>query len=128
MDKSTHDGGLSNVFLFQGSYFVITGIWPVVGINSFMVATGPKQDIWLVHMVGLLAISIGLTFLISSLRQQRLPIFLAYATTLSFLVMDIIYVASGVIQRIYLLDASIQFLFLTLLTIFIIRKQQRNRK
>lgn len=88
-------------------------------MSSFIIATGPKQDIWLVQMVGLLTISIGLTFLLAALRQQRLPIFLAYATALSFLTMDIILVAGAVIQRIYLLDAAIQLLFLTFLTIFI---------
>lgn len=125
MVKPTHTKQLSNVFLFQGVYFLITGIWPLLGMESFMVATGPKQDTWLVEMVGLLAASIGLTFIVSSLRNRHLPIVLAYATASSFLLMDVVYVAKGVISSIYLLDAVIQFAFITVLTIFIIKRKRQ---
>jgi len=126
MANATHNGVLNNVFLFQGAYFVITGLWPLLGMQSFMEATGPKQDTWLVEMVGLLAASIGLTFLVSSLRGGRLPLVLGYSTALSFLAMDLIYVISGVIGRIYLLDAAIQFVFITLVTIFTISKSRQR--
>jgi hypothetical protein len=33
------------VFGFQGIYYMIAGIWPVLHIRSFMVATAPKTDI-----------------------------------------------------------------------------------
>ncbi|MGK6351470.1 hypothetical protein [Parapedobacter sp. DT-150] len=125
MVKPTHTKQLSNVFLFQGVYFLITGIWPLLGMESFMVATGPKQDTWLVEMVGLLAASIGLTFIVSSLRNRHLPIVLGYATASSFLLMDVVYVAKDVISRIYLLDAAIQFAFITVMTIFVIKQKQQ---
>ncbi|WP_229738937.1 hypothetical protein [Parapedobacter pyrenivorans] len=95
---------------------------------SFITATGPKQDTWLVEMVGLLSASIGLTYLVASLRKQRLPLVLGYATSVSFLVMDITYVASQVINRIYLLDAAIQCLFLTALTFFLIKDRSASGK
>ncbi len=117
---------IGSLFLFQGAYFVITGIWPVLNMESFMMATGPKQDTWLVQMVGLLATSIGLTFLVSALRKRHLPILLAYTVSLSFLTMDIVYVANEVIGRIYLLDAAIQFLFLIALTILLTRRKQQH--
>ncbi len=113
---------MGNVFLFQGAYFVITGIWPLVSMESFITATGPKQDTWLVEMVGLLSASIGLTFIVSSLRKQPLPLVLAYAVALSFLVMDITYVTKGVISRIYLLDGAIQVVFIALVTFFAVKK------
>jgi len=101
---------------------VIAGIWPIINMESFILATGPKQDTWLVEMVGLLSISIGLTFLVASLRNAPLPIVLGYTVAVSFLVMDVIYVTSGVIPRVYLLDAAIQLIFLTAVSIFILRK------
>lgn len=123
MDRPPHTNrALSNVFLFQGIYFVIAGIWPIINMESFILATGPKQDTWLVEMVGLLSISIGLTFLVASLRNAPLPIVLGYTVAVSFLVMDVIYVTSGVIPRVYLLDAAIQLIFLTAVSIFILRK------
>lgn len=121
MAQLAHSKGLNNVFLFQGVYFIITGIWPLLSMGSFIEATGPKQDTWLVEMVGLLSTSVGLTFIVSSLRRHPLPVLLGYAVAASFLTMDVLYVASGVIDRIYLLDAAIQFAFIGAMTIFIIR-------
>lgn len=128
MANATHSRALSNVFLFQGAYFVITGLWPLLGMESFMEATGPKQDTWLVEMVGLLSASIGLTFLVSSLRERRLPLVLGYAAALSFLAMDLVYVLRGVISRTYLLDAAIQFIFITLVTVFVVSKSRQHNR
>lgn len=37
------------VFPFiQGCYYLITLIWPLVHIKSFMAVTGYKRDVWLV--------------------------------------------------------------------------------
>src|SRR5690554_6554827 len=107
MATVTHRKGLGNVFLIQGVYFMVTGIWPLLNMASFITATGPKQDTWLVEMVGLLSASVGLTFIVSSLRRRPLPVLLGYAVAVSFLAMDIIYVGSGQIGHIYLLDAVI---------------------
>lgn len=126
MDKSTHNNSLNSIFLFQGAYFIITGIWPVLNMDSFLIATGPKQDTWLVQMVGLLAASIGITFLVAALRRKRLPILLAYLASSSFLISDIIYVANETIQRIYLLDAGIQLAFLSGLTFFTIKSSKQK--
>jgi len=114
---------LSYVFLFQGAYFVITGIWPLLGMDSFIAATGPKQDTWLVEMVGLLSASIGLTFIVASLRRQKLPLVLGYSVALSFLAMDLIYVISGVIGRVYLLDGAIQLVFIVTASFLVIKRK-----
>ncbi len=127
MTKPATDRALRNVFLFQGAYFIVTGIWPLLNMESFLTATGPKQDTWLVEMVGLLAASIGLTFVVSSLGKQRLPTLLGYAVATSFLIMDIVYFASGVMGRIYLLDAAIQFVFIMVMTLLLLRKPQQNK-
>ncbi len=128
MKTQAYHKAIYSIFLFQGAYFVITGIWPILNMESFVMATGPKLETWLVKMVGLLATSIGLTFLVSALRKRSLPMLLAYAASSSFLIMDIIYVANQTIRRIYLLDAAIQFAFLASMTFFIIRKQQRTSR
>jgi hypothetical protein len=36
---------LSFLALLQGLYFVITGVWPILSIRTFMMITGPKTDI-----------------------------------------------------------------------------------
>src|SRR5690606_32313762 len=115
---------LGNVFLFQGAYFIIAGIWPLLGMDSFITATGPKQDIWLVEMVGLLSTSIGLTFIVASLRRQKLPLVLGYSVALSFLFMDLVYVIKGVIGRVYLLDGAVQLLFIAAISFLVIKRKQ----
>jgi hypothetical protein len=44
---------LRMIALFQGSYYLITGLWAILDIKSFMTITGPKCDVWLVKMLGL---------------------------------------------------------------------------
>jgi len=121
MVESGNNRALTNVFLFQGAYFVITGVWPLLGMDSFIAATGPKQDTWLVEMVGLLSVSIGITFIVASLRKQKLPLVLGYSVALSFLFMDLIYVIKDVISPVYLLDGAIQFIFISAVTFLVIK-------
>jgi len=126
MATATYNKRLGNVFLIQGVYFVVTGIWPLLNMASFIMATGPKQDTWLVEMVGLLSAAVGLTFIVSSLRRQPLPLLLGYTVSASFLLMDIIYVANGQIDRIYLLDAAIQAAFIAVLTVILILNSRKR--
>lgn len=124
MTKPGNSKALRNVFLFQGAYFIITGIWPLLGMDSFITATGPKQDTWLVEMVGLLSASIGLTFVVAGLRRQRPPLLLGYSVALSFLLMDLTYVIKGVIGRVYLLDGAIQLVFIALVSVLVVKRKQ----
>jgi hypothetical protein len=32
------------VALVQGTYFFVTGIWPILSMNTFLKVTGPKTD------------------------------------------------------------------------------------
>jgi|SRR5690606_3303416 len=91
----------------QAGYFIITGAWPIVHIDSFMAVTGFKTDIWLVHMVGLLAISIG-TCMIFEQRSLLLPI----CTSASFALIDLLYVMEGTISPVYLGDLAVQLVCL----------------
>lgn len=44
--------------IVHGLYYLVTAIWPLVSMRTFMAVTGPKVDQWLVLPVGLL---IGVT-------------------------------------------------------------------
>lgn len=128
MAAAIYKKGLGSVFLVQGIYFVVTGIWPVVNMASFITATGPKQDTWLVEMVGLLSTSIGLTYIVTSLRRRALPVLLGYSVSFSFLVMDLIYVIRGEIDQIYLLDAGIQAAFIIAVTVIVAKLPADEQK
>lgn len=104
----------------QGIYYLITGIWPMLHMESFVAVTGPKTDLWLVRMVALLSISIGATIL----AQKRGPYVLHFSTALSFIAIDCYYALNDTIWDIYLADAFAQVLIIVLLGIGIKKGQK----
>lgn len=38
----------------QGTYYLLTGVWPFASMGTFLAVTGPKTDLWLVRTVGAL--------------------------------------------------------------------------
>ena len=55
--------------LVQGSYYLLTGLWPVVHLRSFEAVTGPKVDKWLVKTFGALTGAVGAALLFGSARK-----------------------------------------------------------
>ena len=102
------------VALVQGIYFFITGIWPILSIQTFLLVTGPKTDIWLVKTVGIVLATIGATLVFAQLNAQvNSPvIFLAIGSALSLTVVEVIYVAKRVISPIYLGDALVELVLI----------------
>jgi hypothetical protein len=105
-------------FIAQGSYYLLTGLWPLIHIGSFMAVTGYKTDIWLVKMVALLSLTIGIQLLIQRLNKPG-PTLLSILTAFSFLLIDTYYALNGTISKIYLADALMQaaFIVAVLLTV-----------
>ena len=96
--------------LLQGIFYVFTGVWPLIHLDSFVGVTGPKTDIWLVKTVGVLVLAIGVA-LISARRNPQLPIvLLAINSALGLAAIDIVYASDGTISWIYLIDAIIEIL------------------
>ena len=99
------------LLLAQGIFYLLTGIWPLLHIESFVLVTGPKTDIWLVKMVGLLSTAIALSIL-SQLAQKQRPLLLSISTAISFFAIDLYYTISGTISKIYLADAAVELIFI----------------
>jgi hypothetical protein len=91
----------------QGIYFLVTGVWPLVSIGTFMMVTGPKVDLWLVKTVGLLIAVIALTILMAARRGRIGPEvrFLAAGSAAALAAVDLVYAMADRIWDIYLLDA-----------------------
>lgn len=98
----------------QGIYFIITGIWPVIDIQSFMLVTCPKTDLWLVKTMGVIFFCEGICFLLSGVIQQGgLPVqVLAVINCLALIFIDCYYVFTGSICTIYLGDAAVELILL----------------
>jgi hypothetical protein len=102
------------VALVQGIYFVIFGIWPILHMDSFLKVTGPKTDLWLVKMVGIILAVIGAMLIFANVNAQinSSIVFLAIGSTLSLAIVEFVYVAKRVISPIYLGDAVIELILI----------------
>jgi len=100
--------------LTQGIFYALTGIWPIVSIESFQQVTGPKHDLWLVKTVGAILFVIGTTLIIAGMRQEPMlsTAVLAIGSAVVLAGVDIIYFKKRIIAAIYLLDALAEFLFI----------------
>jgi hypothetical protein len=104
---------LPPVGFVQGGYYILTGLWSLVSIETFQLVTGPKTDIWLVKTVGLLVIVSGLVFIRSAVRRSFPPetVLLAVGNALALAVIEFIYTGIGRISGIYLADAILELIF-----------------
>lgn len=100
-------GGARTVAWLQGVYFLVTGIWPLLHIESFLLVTGPKVDLWLVKTVGLLIAVIGGVLLLAARRGRITPeiVLLAVGSAAALGAVDVVYALSDRIRDVYLLDA-----------------------
>src|SRR3954464_9617215 len=108
----------------QGAYFAVTGIWPLISIETFQMVTGRKTDHlitgsegdhWLVNTVGALVTANAVVFLAAAWSRRRsLDVaILGIATAVALTAIDIVYVVRGTISAIYLVDASAEVVFIT---------------
>jgi hypothetical protein len=97
----------SAVSLAQAGYYIVTGVWPIVHIPSFMKVSGPKVDTWLVKTAGVLITAIGATLAVAGLRGQATPevSVLGVGSAAGLAGIDVVYVAKKRISPVYLLDA-----------------------
>lgn len=100
----------------QALYYILTGLWPLVSMPTFLRVSGPKTDLWLVQIVAALVLLIGIVIALATLRQNQSPevIVLAMGAAIAFAGADIIFHAQRIIPRIYLVDAAIQLAILIL--------------
>src|SRR5437764_14959162 len=98
-------GGLLTI---QGLYFAVTGVWPLVHLESLEAVTGPKTDHWLVQTVGVLITVIGAVLLLAAYRRRLSAevVLLAVGSAAALAAVDVVFVGRGVIPPIYLLDAA----------------------
>ncbi len=108
----------------QGLYDLATGVWPLVHIDSFLLVTGPKNDLWLVRTVGVVIAAIGLALLVAAWRREpglAVPT-LAVASAAGLTAIDVIYVVAGVIAPIYLADAAAEVVLIAAWGVVLLRR------
>lgn len=98
----------------QGLYYLATGVWPLLNMNSFLAVTGPKTDLWLVNAFGLLVCAVAVPFIVAAASGwvTLLVGVLGIATSATLIGIDVVYVARGTIAATYLLDAMAEAVIL----------------
>jgi hypothetical protein len=116
---------MARLALFQGIYYLFTGIWPILSIESFMAVTGPKEEIWLVRTIGMLIFFVGASLIAAGIKKQvNAPIIIiAVGSAFGFLVVDVTYVWLNVISPVYLLDAVLELIILCLWIALILKRE-----
>lgn len=94
----------------QGLYYLITGLWPLANMPTFLRVTGPKTDLWLVKTVGLLIAVIGAALLEGRAGAPDLVLGAGAALVLGSV--DVVYALKREISAVYLLDAAVEGLLL----------------
>jgi hypothetical protein len=119
---------ISVLLYIQGAYFIITGIWPVIDIDSFMLVTCPKTDLWLVKTLGVIFLCEGICFLLSGIiREGGLPVMvLALINAVALIMIDCYYVFTGTICSIYLADAVVEMILMSCWLFILIRMDKGN--
>lgn len=108
MGKSVAKYGFrEHIGFLQGAYFLVTGVWPLLHIESFITVSGPKTDLWLVKTVGSLITVIAIVILTASFKKnissEIMLLGIGSALTLAFI--DVYYALNDTVSKAYLWDA-----------------------
>lgn len=123
MKQSITTINLARLAIFQGVFYMLTGIWPILHMDSFIAVTGPKVDLWLVRTVGMLIFFIGTGIFTAGIRKQVniSNIIIAAGAAFGLMVVDVTYVWLDVISPIYLLDAVVELILVILWIILVFK-------
>jgi hypothetical protein len=116
-----------HTLLVQGIYYLFTGAWPLISLDTFLSVTGPKTDLWLVRTVGALITLIAVVLLLAASRQDRWTEIgvLAIGSALVLLAVDVIHVTLQVIPPIYLMDAVVQLVLISWWLVLLTRRSRQ---
>jgi hypothetical protein len=103
----------------QGTYYLATGVWPVLHRRSFEAVSGKKRDYWLVQTVGLITAAVGLSINLAGPRKDvtREITVLRLGTALGFAAIDFTYGLTRRISAVYLADGAAQVAFIAALLV-----------
>jgi hypothetical protein len=110
----------------HGGFYIATGLWPLVSMRTFELASGPKKEKWLVKTMGALIAAVGGALLVGArvsgdppaerglggappprgVHPVTLALGVLSAGTLA--ACDVVYVAKGRTAKSYLLDAAVE--------------------
>jgi hypothetical protein len=116
------------LFGFQSGYYLLSGLWPLVDITSFMEVTGYKTDLWLVKTVSVLILAITFTFILALVRKEYVSslVFLSASSAAGLLAIDLYYAINDTISDVYFIDAAAQLIIILAWIVIRVAKKQKQ--
>lgn len=116
------------IYLFllwaQGLYTLLTALWGLLDIESFMIVTGPKTDVWLVKTVSVVLAAVALSLLAHLNAYNPLPaIILGFGCSAGLAAIDFYYSLRGTISVVYLWDGVLEVVFAFLWLYVFVRRR-----
>ncbi len=101
------------VSLLQGAYYIVTGLWPLINMESFDAVTGPKAEDWLVRTFGVMVAAVGVPLVAMALQGtlDRSARALALTFAVALAVTEAFFSLRGTIWPIYLADSIVELAF-----------------
>jgi hypothetical protein len=135
-DEGRRLDGFTTLLWLQGAFYLVTGVWPLVSIETFQMVTGPKtdhlvtgreSDHWLVMTAGVLITAVGLTLVVAAWRRTRAVelAVLAVGCAAGLTGIDVVYVSRGAIAPIYLADAAVEVVLIAAWAVVLVRGSWR---
>src|SRR5262249_20774599 len=108
----------------QGTYYLIRGLWPLVGALFFW-EQGTVQHFWHAQAMGVLILVTGATLIVAAVRRQQTPevLCLALGSAAGLAGLQSALVVGREISAIYLLDVALQVGLLVLWTLALLRRR-----
>lgn len=103
----------ATVARLQGSFYVITGLWPLLHGKSFQMVTEFKTTFWLAQVVGALLALIGAVLLVAARKAVIAPeiVLLGAGSAGLLAVADLLIVPLPESSRAYWLDCPVEIAF-----------------
>jgi hypothetical protein len=126
---------VTSLLYVQGVYYFVTGIWPLVSVETFQAVTGPKTDNlitgregdhFLLMTIGVLITAISVALLFAAWRHSDSleATVLAVGSAVGLTGIDVIYVGRHVLPPIYLADAAAEVMLLGCWAFALMRQAQ----
>lgn len=112
----------------QGLYFIMTSLWPLLHLESFLQITGYKTDTWLVRTVGILLFPYGLLAIYAAFSKKNAIVGVVCGLScFGLAVIDLYYYLAGVIKWVYLIDCFLQSVFVIYWIFYVITNKVNNK-
>lgn len=118
------------LLITQSVYYMVTALWALVHIKSFMLVTGPKTDVWLVKTVSVLLIPLSLVLFMGIFKwaNGKILFLLGAGTAMGLATIDFYYTHHDVIPHAYKVDGYMQIIFLVIWTYSFMRPKEKEKQ